>query len=195
VTATRNVGMMVRAPGPEELPPWATAAAVIVPYDPGWTARARQFAGELTATLGPWLLRPVEHVGSTAIPGLTAKPVIDLMALVKSKDETAAAAGAALAERSWQHVPPEADDRPWRQSFVRVSDDGQRRLAHLHLMSAGAARWDEQLRFRDGLRASAGLRDEYASVKTRLAADFGSDRERYTAAKADFIRQTLATLS
>jgi GrpB-like predicted nucleotidyltransferase (UPF0157 family) len=76
-----------------------------------------------------------------------------------------------------------------------VSDDGQRRLAHLHLMSAGAARWDEQLRFRDGLRASAGLRDEYASVKTRLAADFGSDRERYTAAKADFIRQTLATLS
>jgi GrpB-like predicted nucleotidyltransferase (UPF0157 family) len=77
--------MMVRAPGPEELPPWATAAAVIVPYDPGWTARARQFAGELTATLGPWLLRPVEHVGSTAIPGLTAKPVIDLMALVKSR--------------------------------------------------------------------------------------------------------------
>jgi GrpB-like predicted nucleotidyltransferase (UPF0157 family) len=187
---------MVRAPGTEaELPPWATAAAQIVPYDPGWTARARQFAGELTAALGPWLLRPVEHVGSTAIPGLAAKPVIDLMALVESKDETAAAAGTALAELNWQHVPPAADDRPWRQFFVRVSDDGQHRLAHLHLMSAGAARWEEQLRFRDGLRASAALRDEYASLKTRLAAEFGSDRERYTAAKAGFIRQTLAMLS
>ena len=187
---------MVRAPGTEaELPPWATAAAQIVPYDPGWTARARQFAGELTAALGPWLLRPVEHVGSTAIPGLAAKPVIDLMALVESKDETAAAAGTALAELNWQHVPPAADDRPWRQFFVRVSDDGRHRLAHLHLMSAGAARWEEQLRFRDGLRASAALRDEYASLKTRLAAEFGSDRERYTAAKAGFIRQTLAMLS
>lgn len=186
---------MVRAPGPEELPPWATAAAVIVPYDPGWTARARQFTGELTAALGPWLLHPVEHVGSTAIPGLAAKPVVDLMALVESKDETATTAGPALAELNWRHVPPEADDRPWRQFFVRVSTDGQRRLAHLHLMSAGAARWDEQLRFRDGLRASAALRDEYASLKTRLAAEFGPDRERYTAAKADFIRRILTTLS
>ena len=117
------------------------------------------------------------------------------MALAESKDETAATAGPALAELNWQHVPPEADDRPWRQFFVRVSDDGQHRLAHLHLMSAGAARWDEQLRFRDGLRASAALRDEYASVKTRLAAEFGPDRERYTAAKADFIRRILTTLS
>jgi GrpB-like predicted nucleotidyltransferase (UPF0157 family) len=186
---------MVRAPGPDELPPWATAAVQIAAYDPGWPDLARQFAGELTAALGPRLLRPVEHVGSTAIPGLAAKPVIDLMALVQSKDETAAVAGPALAELNWQHVPPAADNRPWRQFFVRVSGDGQYRLAHLHLMSAGAARWDEQLRFRAGLRGSAALRAEYASLKTRLAAEFGPDRERYTAAKADFIRRILTTLS
>lgn len=186
---------MVRVPWPEELPPWATAAVQIVPYDPAWPGRASRFAAELTTALGPWLLRPVEHVGSTSVPGLAAKPVIDLMPLVESKEDTAAAAGPDLAGLNWQHVPPEADDRPWRQFFVRVSNDGRHRLAHLHLMSAGAARWDEQFRFRDALRASAALRDEYASLKTRLAAEFGPDRERYTAAKADFIRRILATLS
>jgi GrpB-like predicted nucleotidyltransferase (UPF0157 family) len=185
---------MASAPEPAELPPWATAAAALAPYDPGWPAQAGRYAGELTTALSPWLLSPVEHVGSTAIPGITAKPVIDLMARVASKDETAAAAGPALGRLNWKHVPPEADNRPWRQFFVRVSGDGQRRLAHLHLMSDGAARWAEELWFRNALRASPELRDEYARLKTGLAAEFGHDRERYTAAKAGFIRRIVSLM-
>jgi len=182
-------------PGSAQLPPWATAAVRIVPYDPGWPGLARRFTTEIGRALGPWLLCPVEHVGSTAVPGLAAKPVIDLMALVAAKDHTAAAAGPVLAGLGWRHVPPDADDRPWRQFFVRVDGDGRHRLAHLHLMSAGAERWEQQLRFRDALRTDAALRDEYAGLKTRLAAEFGPDRERYTRAKAEFIRRILPTLS
>lgn len=185
---------MAFGPEPAELPPWATAAVELMPYDPGWPAQAGRFASELAAVLAPWLLSPVEHVGSTAIPGLAAKPVIDVMALVGSKDDTAAAAGPALEGLRWMHVPPEADNRPWRQFFVRVSADGRHRLAHLHLMSAGAARWEEQLRFRDALRASRELRDEYAGLKTRLAAEFAHDRERYSTAKASYIRRTLTAI-
>jgi GrpB-like predicted nucleotidyltransferase (UPF0157 family) len=186
---------MASAPGPAQLPPWATAAVRIVPYDPGWPGLAARFTAELVTALGPSLLCPVEHVGSTSVPGLAAKPVIDLMALVADNEKTAAAAGPALAGLGWRHVPPEADARPWRQFFVRASGDGRYRLAHLHLMSAGAQRWAQQLRFRDALRADAALRDEYAGLKTRLAAEFGPDRERYTAAKAEFIGRILPTLS
>jgi GrpB-like predicted nucleotidyltransferase (UPF0157 family) len=80
-------------PGLAELPPWATAAVRIVPYDPGWPGLAGRFTAELVPALAPWRLPPVEHVGSTAVPGLAAR----LMALVAAKDEAVAAAGPALA--------------------------------------------------------------------------------------------------
>ena len=144
--------------------------------------------------LDRWLLGPVEHVGSTAIPGLVAKPVIDLMAQVTDKDAVADQAGATLGGMNWRHVPPHLDGRPFRRFFVKVSPDGQHRLAHLHLMSAGAARWDQQLRFRDALRASPALRQQYAAVKSRLASTYPGDRERYTDEKAVFVTSVLPDL-
>ena len=89
-----------------------------------------------------------------------------------------------LLGRNWRYVPPELDGRPWRRFFAKVSPDGRHRLAHLHLMSAGATRWDQQIRFRDALRASPALRDEYAAIKSRLASTYAGDRERYTDEKA-----------
>ena len=144
--------------------------------------------------LDRWLLRPIEHVGSTAIPGIVAKPVIDLMVQVADTDAVVSAACSTLDELNWKHVPPEFDGRPWRRFFARVSPDGRHRLAHLHLMSAGAARWDQQIRFRDALRADQALRDEYGAIKSRLASLHADDREKYTDEKAAFVVRVMREL-
>jgi GrpB-like predicted nucleotidyltransferase (UPF0157 family) len=182
------------SPDPAGLPAWAVESVHLSAYDPQWPELAARYAAELQPVLGPGLLGPVEHVGSTSVPGLTAKPVIDLMARAADPDAVVAQAQAELSRRSWSYVPPEFDQRPFRRFFVKVSPDGEHRLAHLHLMFAGAERWDEQLRFRDALRADPGLRDEYAAVKSRLARAHASDRERYTDEKGAFVVRALRNL-
>jgi GrpB-like predicted nucleotidyltransferase (UPF0157 family) len=94
-----------------------------------------------------------------------------------------------LAPVGWHLVPAELDRRPWRRFFVKVS--GERRIAHLHIMVAGTPRWKEQPAFRDALRADPNLVDAYAALKRDLAARHATDRERYTSAKADFVRAVL----
>jgi GrpB-like predicted nucleotidyltransferase (UPF0157 family) len=186
--------MTTRPPDPADLPAWAVEPVHLSPYDPAWPAAAEAFAAELRPTLAPWLLSPIEHCGSTSVPGLTAKPVIDLMALVSDLDQAAEATAAALAEPGWRYVPPEFDGRPFRRFLAKVSADERHRLAHLHLMAPGAARWDQQLAFRDALRARPALRDEYATVKSALAQAHPQDRERYTDEKAAFVVRVLRTL-
>jgi GrpB-like predicted nucleotidyltransferase (UPF0157 family) len=178
----------------DDPPAWLVEGVHLCAYDPGWPALAARYAGELRRVLDRWLLGPIEHVGSTSVPGLTAKPVIDLMAQATSPGTVVREASAALAELDWRHVPPELDARPFRRFFAKVTADGQHRLAHLHLMFPGAARWDQQLQFRDALRADAALRDEYASIKGCLARAHPGDRERYTDEKAVFVTRTLRTL-
>jgi GrpB-like predicted nucleotidyltransferase (UPF0157 family) len=151
----------------------------------------RRVCGRVAAVLEKWLLSSIEHVGSTAIPGIVAKPVIDLMAQVTDNDTVVDQVGGVLDGMKWKHVPPELDDRPWRRFFAKASPDGRHRLAHLHLMNPGAARWNQQLQFRDALRADPALRDEYATVKSRLASTYADDRERYTDEKASFVTRVL----
>jgi len=179
---------------PDDPPAWAFEAVHLSAYDPSWPDRAEVFAGELRQVLRQWLLAPVEHVGSTAIPDIVAKPVIDLMAQVADPDLVVEQAGDALHALHWRYVPPELDGRPWRRFFAKVTADEQHRLAHLHLMSVGAARWDQQLRFRDALRADPVLRDEYAAIKSQLAAAYPDDRERYTDEKASFVTRVIHDL-
>ncbi|MFP3471321.1 GrpB family protein, partial [Micrococcus sp. SIMBA_144] len=93
----------------------------------------------------------VDHVGSTAIHDLPAKPIIDVMAKIPSFDDVDEIAGK-LAGDGWHFVPVELDDRPWRRFFIKVEDD--RRVAHLHLMLEGETRWDEQRLFRDRLNGN-----------------------------------------
>jgi GrpB-like predicted nucleotidyltransferase (UPF0157 family) len=185
----------VTEPIDEDSPPaWAFEDVHLSAYDPDWPKLAALYADELRSVLEPWLLRPVEHVGSTSIPGIVAKPVIDLMAQVADTDSVVDAAGSALDGLDWKYVPPELDGRPWRRFFAKVSPDGRHRLAHLHLMAPGAARWDQQLRFRDALRTDPTLREEYAAVKAELARAYAGDRERYTDEKAVFVTRVLRDL-
>jgi len=78
--------------------------------------------------------------------------------------------------------------------LVKVSPDGQHRLAHLHLMFAGADRWDQQIRFHDALRASPKLRDEYGAIKLRLASAHADEREHYTEEKAKLVIRVMRDL-
>lgn len=162
--------------GPGDWPAWATEPVVLVEPAEGRALRAAEERQLLVGLLGPWLVEGIHHVGSTAVPGLPAKPVIDLMAGVRSLDDAPDVARV-LAPHGWQMVPPELDARPWRRFLVKVADD--HRVAHLHLLDPASPRWAEQLRFRDRLRAHAGLAAEYAELKRRLAWEFAGDREAY----------------
>lgn len=173
-------------------PAWAFEPVRLAEHDPAWQRQAQDFAGEVRELFGQHLSSDVVHVGSTAIPGLLAKPIIDLQAVSADPAQAVAAAGTKAAVARWMLVPRELDQRSWRWLFVRVDPEGRSRLAHLHLMPPGQARWDEQLRFRDRLRSSLELRAEYEALKQRLAVEHRDDREAYSAAKGAFVRRVVA---
>jgi GrpB-like predicted nucleotidyltransferase (UPF0157 family) len=172
-----------------DLPAWARERIELRPPDGGWQQRGEQEARLLGAALADWLVAPVEHVGSTAVPGLPAKPILDLQAAVGDL-KSAPNVAAALTPDGWHYVPPELDGRPWRRFFVKVVDN--RRVAHLHLMVAGTERWSEQVAFRDALRADPALLQRYATLKKALATRHADDREAYTRGKVNFVRAVLA---
>ncbi|MGW4397823.1 GrpB family protein [Amycolatopsis nivea] len=176
-----------------DAPVWAYERPEIHPPDPAWAARGSALCAELSRLLAPWLAPGrVEHVGSTAVPGLAAKPVLDVMAPMRDlSEETVSAVVPTLSADGWCFVPPELDvAAPWRRFFVLPDAEGRRRVAHLHLLPEGHPRWWAQLKFRDALRADPGLAAEYAEVKRRLAGEV-TDREEYTAGKTAFVRRVL----
>lgn len=170
------------------VPVWAMEAVEIQKYDPKWLDKGTKERETLYKLLSPFGIKQVEHIGSTSIPYLPAKPIIDLMASVSSMKQLKEIRDV-LTTDDWHYVPPELDQQPWRSFFVKVKKD--KRLAHLHLVKIGEKRWEEQLKFRNILRANQHLVDEYAMVKNKLAKKFRNDREAYTEAKTDFINRVL----
>lgn len=157
-----------------------------------WAGLAARFAGEVDELFAGWLASDVIHVGSTSVPGLRAKPIIDLQAVSKDPAAALAAVGDRAAGAGWMFVPRELDQRTWRWLFVRVSRDAASRLAHLHLMPPGQDRWKDQMLFRDRLRRNPRLRAEYSQVKEQAAAEHPDDREAYGRAKKEFVLRVVA---
>ena len=159
-------------------------------YDPAWPARFEALGAEVRRAAGKHLVA-VEHVGSTAVPGLLAKPTIDIAAAVASV-EAADACGTPLTKRGWEHRGQHGDD-PRRRYFVleRPGTHGVDRVAQLHLWIVPAAGWDRHLAFRDLLRADHALRDAYAAEKLRLIVSAAGDRRAYAEAKGTFIERAL----
>jgi GrpB-like predicted nucleotidyltransferase (UPF0157 family) len=173
-------------------PAWAHEKAEVLPHDPRLADRALAERNRLAGLLAPWLAEGVGHVGSTAVPGLAAKPVIDLMASVTDPDLVVVQAGERLAADGWCYVPPDPDrGGPWRRFFVKPDASGQRREAHLHVIGSGHPRWAEQIAFRDALRRDDRLARSYEDLKRRLAAQHAADREAYTDAKAELVADAL----
>jgi GrpB-like predicted nucleotidyltransferase (UPF0157 family) len=165
------------------------APVEIVPYDPAWPARFEDERRLLGQALEPWLEGGIHHVGSTAVPGLAAKPVIDIMAGVRDREQARAAFEplAALEYRYWPYRP---EVMHW---FCKPSESF--RTHHLHLLEPDDPEWGARLAFRDALRAQPKLAREYELLKRELAARFRDDREAYTEAKAGFVREVLARVS
>jgi GrpB-like predicted nucleotidyltransferase (UPF0157 family) len=157
------------------------APVEIVPYDPSWPGQFTQEERMLRGALAAWLAGPIEHIGSTAIPGLAAKAVIDIMAGVETLDVSRPAI-AALADLDYCYFPYRADSEHW---FCKPS--AAFRTHHLHLIPVGSPRWREAIAFRDYLRSHSQIATEYADLKRHLAHEHRLDREAYTDAKAPFI--------
>jgi len=159
----------------------------VVPYDPIWPRRFAEERALLAEVLAPWLAGPIEHVGSTAVPGLAAKPVIDIMAGVASL-EASRPAIEALARHGWCYFPYRTESMHW---FCKPSP--MARTHHLHLVPFGVALWVERLAFRDHLRTHPAVALEYAALKRELAERYRLDREAYTEAKGPFVARVVAS--
>jgi GrpB-like predicted nucleotidyltransferase (UPF0157 family) len=157
---------------------------IIAAYDPAWPARYEAHARRIRDALGPTLLR-IEHVGSTAVPGLAAKPIIDILTVVPdAADEPSyvpelGAAGYALRVRE-----PEFFEHRMLRTAARD--------VHVHVYSPGAPEIGRVVTFRDRLRRSAEDRARYEAVKRRLAARRWPDMNAYADAKAGVVERILA---
>jgi GrpB-like predicted nucleotidyltransferase (UPF0157 family) len=158
-------------------------------YNPLWPEMYEAEIARVRQVLPPGLVLAAEHFGSTAIPGLLAKPVIDILVAVRSLDEArrlAVAPMETLDYAYWADNP--RDDRMF---FVRGLPPAPSRTHHVHLTELGGAMWS-RLVFRDYLRAHADEAARYAALKIELAARHHTDREAYTEAKTGYVDSVLA---
>ena len=165
-------------PGIELIGESSAAPIEVVPYDPHWPEIFAEWSDRLYDAVAAATL--VAHVGSTAVPGLAAKPIVDIQISVPAIDDEASyvpaieSAGVPLRSRDPQHryFRPPADEP---------------RVVHIHVCSAGGKWEQDHLLFRDYLRSHPATCEAYGTLKTRLAAEHRNDRLAYTDAKAGFI--------
>jgi GrpB-like predicted nucleotidyltransferase (UPF0157 family) len=162
---------------------------IIEPYDPAWPEKFETESRLLRAVLAQWLVGPIEHVGSTAVPGLPAKPIIDIMAAVRDLPSSTPAIHA-LKPHSYCYFDYKADVMHW---FCKPSDF--ERTHHLHLVPFGSQLWRDRLAFRDSLRSDVATSSSYAELKFALASKYREDREAYTEAKTKFVQTVLGQIS
>ena len=167
---------------------------VLSEYDPAWPARFEAESERLRRLLSGLPIGRIEHVGSTAVPGLCGKPIVDLMVEVPDyglvRDRIAPILTDAGYEYFWRPLSPgdPGIDYAW---FIR-RDTAGRRSHHVHMAPAASPYWD-RVTFRDRLRADPDLAAEYAAVKRSALRESGGDRAAYARAKGPFIRRVLAT--
>lgn len=162
---------------------------IIEAYNPDWPVRFESERRVLLAILAPWLIGPIEHVGSTAVPGLQAKPIIDIMAGVRDLASSIPAIEA-LKPLHYCYFDYKADVMHW---FCKPND--LERTHHLHLVPFGSQLWRDRLAFRERLRSDATLRAGYEALKIALASRHRHDREAYTEAKTEFVQCVLRQTS
>lgn len=164
---------------------------VVDPYSTRWPVVFDTVRDELSSALVP-VEAAIEHIGSTSVPGLAAKPVIDVLVGVRALADVESRIPA-LGACGYAYVQKYERELPMRRYFVKASVSSLR--VHVHAVEQGSRLWREHLGFRDALRADAGLRARYQQLKLQLAAAHADDKSAYTAAKAPFIRSVLASLA
>jgi GrpB-like predicted nucleotidyltransferase (UPF0157 family)/predicted kinase len=162
-----------------------TEEVVLVPYDPAWPQMFEEEKKFIEAALGD-RVTAIHHIGSTAIPGLAAKPVIDIMLVVR-KLEDAIECIAPLSDLGYAFIdyPQNTNRRFFRKGVPRTH--------HVHIVAAGNAELIDHLDFREMLRANPEWRDQYATLKLDLAGRHRNDRVQYSDSKTEFVRRVLST--
>lgn len=166
------------------------SAVHIAAYSAQWPQVFAQLRGTLLRAFAGAAVT-VEHIGSTAVPGLSAKPVIDVLlgaaslAVIEARIEARAAQG-------FEYIPEHERVLPQRRYFVARPPGGLR--VHLHGVVEGEPLWRAHLDFHDALRSDAQLRARYQALKPQLAEEHADDKDAYSEAKGPFIRGVLAML-
>jgi GrpB-like predicted nucleotidyltransferase (UPF0157 family) len=156
------------------------------PYDPAWPDRFETEAGALRALIGDFATGGIHHVGSTSVPGLAAKPIIDIMIGVDDLDRSRPCIEL-LGHLRYVYAPYRTDVMHW---FCKPNPS--QRTHHLHLVPTGSQRFRDVITFRDLLRASPAARDEYEQLKRSLADQHPTDRDAYTDGKTDLINRLVS---
>lgn len=164
----------------------------LVPYDPDWSGLFDEEAARLRRLLPPDTLGRIEHIGSTAVPGLPAKPIVDMLVEVPDL-QTVRTRIAPILERHgyeffWRPTSPGDADMAYAW-FLRRDADG-RRTHHVHMVPPGS-RYRDCVAFRDRLIADPAAAAAYAALKRRAAARHAGDRRAYARAKGAFIGKLL----
>lgn len=160
----------------------------LVPYDPAWP---RMFADEkkhLLACLPSGLIRRIEHFGSTAIPGMAAKPIVDMLMEVSSLDETRVIIAPVLEAQGYDYfwrATHGAAGPPFYAWFIKRDAAGVR-THHIHMVERDFEHWDRLL-FRDYLIEHPETAKEYENLKLALAREYPNGRIAYTVGKGEFV--------
>lgn len=157
----------------------------LIPPNPGWPAQFELERAALEEAIGEWACGGIHHIGSTSVPNLEAKPIIDILVGV-SDLATARTCFGPLADLDYLYAPYLPEEMHW---FCKP--DPARRTHHLHLVPVGSQRYRDELDFRDRLRGDPQVAGRYASLKRELAERYRDDREAYTEAKSAFVLAVL----
>ena len=159
----------------------------IVPYDPVWPKIFEEEAAFLRRKLPQNLVRRIEHFGSTAVPGLSAKPIIDILVEVSSLEDTKKQIVPILDAEGYEYFWRPAfgnDGPPYYAWFIKRNSEGKR-THHIHMVEEDSELWD-RLYFRDYLRQFPTEAKRYDELKRKLSEEYSNDRVKYTEEKSDF---------
>jgi len=159
---------------------------VIVPYNSEWPQKFEKEKTVLEKVIGNYITGGIHHIGSTSIPGLSAKPIIDILIGVESLEASKACLDI-LPKIQYQYYPYKEDQEHW---FCKPSP--AHRDYHLHLIPTDNPDFKACLAFRDYLRSHEEARNKYQQLKTNLAEEFKNDRETYTQAKTEFVKEIVS---
>ena len=160
----------------------------IVPYDPNWPKMFAEERAHLLASLPREMIGRIEHFGSTAIPGLAAKPIVDMLIEVRSLEETKSRIVPILESQGYDYFwrPTSGDDVPPFYAWFIKRDAAGARTHHVHMVESDFEHW-ERLLFRNYLIEHPEAAKEYEALKFRLAHDYANDRVAYTKCKTDYV--------
>jgi GrpB-like predicted nucleotidyltransferase (UPF0157 family) len=163
-----------------------------MPYDPKWPKLAESEIHKICKFIPKEYILDIQHVGSTAVPGLSAKPIIDIQIAVNSLDEMKLIAVPILEKLGYVYWFENPDST--RMFFVKgMPPYGNKRSHHVHIVLQDSHHWKDKLAFRNYLREHPQAAKEYENLKNTLAENHRFDREKYTDAKEGFIRRILSS--